>query len=118
MRSLCRARHETINGRLKSFRILSTKFRDNLNKHQSCFQAILSNTQIHIVVYDSNFQVYYNEDIDLFDSGIGRLDYSSYVLTMSPAISPGKNSMLYGLPDRSLALSLSPEYIFVFLKER
>jgi hypothetical protein len=74
MRSLCRARHETINGRLKSFKILSTKFRHKLDKHQSCFQAILNITQIHIMVYDCNFQVYYNEDIDLFDSATEQID--------------------------------------------
>jgi hypothetical protein len=66
MRSLCRARHETINGRIKSFRVTSTKFRHKIEKHQTCFHAILVMTQIHIMVYDTNFNVYYNEDVDLF----------------------------------------------------
>jgi DDE superfamily endonuclease len=57
MRSLCRARHETINGRMKSFRVLSTKFRHSLKKHRDCFHACLILTQVHIEKYDSNFLV-------------------------------------------------------------
>jgi hypothetical protein len=34
---LYRARHETINSRIKLFRVTSTKFRHNIEKHQTCF---------------------------------------------------------------------------------
>jgi len=34
-----RARHETFNGRIKSFKILDTKFRHGVEKHQACFEA-------------------------------------------------------------------------------
>ena len=37
-----RARHEAINGRLKSFALLSTRFRRELNKHADCFYAVLN----------------------------------------------------------------------------
>ena len=64
MRSLCRARHETINGRIKKFAVTSTKFRHHLQKHQVCFHAIMVMTQIDIMLHDTNFEVCYNEDID------------------------------------------------------
>jgi hypothetical protein len=66
MRSLCRAWYKAINGRIKLFRVTSTKFRHNLDEHQTCFHAILVMTQVHIMVSDTNFRVYYNEDVDLF----------------------------------------------------
>lgn len=34
------ARHETVNGRLKSFRVLSTIFRHDLTLHSACFYAV------------------------------------------------------------------------------
>ena len=37
-----RARHEAINGRLKSFAVLSTRFRHELNKDADCFYAVLN----------------------------------------------------------------------------
>jgi hypothetical protein len=64
MRSLCRARHETINGRVKKFAVTSTRFRHRLKKHQQCFHAIMVLTQMDIMLHDTNFEVYYNEDID------------------------------------------------------
>jgi hypothetical protein len=63
MRSLCRARHETINRRLKSFRVLSTCFQHGFEFHLNCFHVVLIVTQIHIMMYGTNFEVYYNEDI-------------------------------------------------------
>lgn len=35
-----RARHENFNGRLKNFKILSTKFRHDIKKHQVVFDAV------------------------------------------------------------------------------
>jgi hypothetical protein len=64
MRSLCRARHETVNGKIKSFKVTSTKFRNELANHQKCFHAILILTQMYIMKYDTNFEVFYNEDLD------------------------------------------------------
>jgi hypothetical protein len=66
MRSLCRARHETINGRIKIFKVTDTRFRHNLNKHRMCFHTVLIITQMHIMLYDTNFEVFYNEDIGMF----------------------------------------------------
>jgi DDE superfamily endonuclease len=63
MRSLCRARHETVNGRLKVFSILSTPFRHPLGKHHKCFYTIITITQIYIMLYETNFDVFYDENI-------------------------------------------------------
>ena len=68
MRSLCRARHETVNGRMKNFKVLSTRFRHGLEKHKICFTAILNIVQIYIMLYDTNFEVYYNEHLDILVS--------------------------------------------------
>lgn len=35
-----RARHETVNGKLKAFSVLNACFRHSLNKHQSSFEAV------------------------------------------------------------------------------
>ena len=42
--ALVRARHECINGRLKSFAVLSSRFRHHLDLHSSCFMAVLNVT--------------------------------------------------------------------------
>lgn len=36
------ARHETVNGRLKQWKCLSTCFRHPLNKHPMCFHAVIN----------------------------------------------------------------------------
>ena len=43
-----RARHETVNARLKSFSILNTKFRHDLNKHAKVFRAVVVITQVNL----------------------------------------------------------------------
>lgn len=43
-----RARHEAVNGMLKSFGVLRMKFRGNLGKHSKCFRAVVALTQLRI----------------------------------------------------------------------
>jgi hypothetical protein len=64
MRSLCRARHETVNGRLKVFAVLSTPFRHPLVKHHKCFYAVITITQVYIMLFDTNFEVFYDERVE------------------------------------------------------
>lgn len=45
-RVLCR--HETVNGRLKQFKVMSSPFRHHFSKHSSCFWAVLNITQLVI----------------------------------------------------------------------
>ena len=45
-----RARHETCNGRFKTWRILSERFRHHRSKHSFCFHAIANITQLLIEV--------------------------------------------------------------------
>lgn len=40
--------HEHINKRMKQFNCLRQMFRHDLNKHQLCFKAVMTITQIHI----------------------------------------------------------------------
>lgn len=42
------ARHETVNKKLKQFKILSEKYRHSLERHPMCFHAIVNITQISI----------------------------------------------------------------------
>lgn len=44
--STLRARHETVNRRLKHFNVLSQRFRHDLTRHSMCFHAIVNLTQI------------------------------------------------------------------------
>lgn len=43
------ARHERINGRIKSFRVLTTPFRHNLDLHPTCFLAVANLVQLQIL---------------------------------------------------------------------
>ena len=43
---LCR--HETVNGRLKNFAVMSAVFRHSISKHSNCFWAVLNITQLII----------------------------------------------------------------------
>lgn len=43
------ARHETVNGRIKSFRVLSAVFRHDLTFHSDCFHAIANIVQLMIM---------------------------------------------------------------------
>jgi hypothetical protein len=70
MRSLARARHETVNGRIKKFQIFSTKYRHQLHRHRDCFQAVVNVTQVGIMIYNTNFGVYYNDEVDELDVAV------------------------------------------------
>ena len=54
---IARARHETINGRLKNWGILKQIFRHHRNKHHIVFKCILVLTQIDIETGNPPFQV-------------------------------------------------------------
>jgi hypothetical protein len=42
------SRHETVNGRIKNFNVLSHVFRHDKNKHSLCFHAVVNIVQISI----------------------------------------------------------------------
>ena len=48
LHSLIRARHICVNGKLKSFRVLTKKFRQNLHFHAFCFLAIVHVRKLEI----------------------------------------------------------------------
>ena len=57
--SMIRARHETLNGKLKNFNVLNQPFRHDLDKHQSCFLAVANLVEITIKaespLFENNF---------------------------------------------------------------
>lgn len=55
--SLLRARHETLNGRLKNFAILRGCFRHPLERHVDCFYAIVNLCQLTICTGDKLFEI-------------------------------------------------------------
>jgi hypothetical protein len=61
MKKLARARHETINSRLKYFKVLSGTFHHELEKHGTCFMAVANITQLNIMHGMVPFQVEYND---------------------------------------------------------
>lgn len=46
--SVIRARHETVNRRLKQFSVLSSRFRHPLSRHSVCFHAVCNLTALMI----------------------------------------------------------------------
>lgn len=62
MKQCARARHETINKRLKQFLILSHKFRYPLHKHATVFFAVANITQMIIEKEGAPFQVEYKDN--------------------------------------------------------
>jgi hypothetical protein len=61
MMSEARARHETVNCRLKSFKILSTPFRNEISKHWMCFHAIANMVQLELENDRPLYQVHYDD---------------------------------------------------------
>lgn len=61
MQSKVRARHETLNGRLKQFGILVQIFRHHRSKHRVVFMAIANLTQITIREESPLYQVNYSD---------------------------------------------------------
>lgn len=57
-KSRARARHETFNGRLKTFRILKTFFRHKLDKHGPIFEAICVIVQYQLDQCGKWFDIY------------------------------------------------------------
>lgn len=53
-----RARHETVNMRLKRFRVLSTKFRHDIQLHGVCAHAVAQLAQLNISVQEPLFSVH------------------------------------------------------------
>lgn len=51
------ARHETVNGRLKQFKILQIRFRNKLHLHPKCFHAVVNLVQISINHGNPLFQI-------------------------------------------------------------
>jgi hypothetical protein len=61
MRSVVRARHERINSTLKKFKILSTPFRNEIDKHYMVFYSITKVVQIELMNGEGTYPVYYND---------------------------------------------------------
>jgi hypothetical protein len=58
-KDLARAMHETVNGWLQTFRVLSTVFRHDRNLHQFVFHAVVVITQISFENGSPPFSVTY-----------------------------------------------------------
>jgi DDE superfamily endonuclease len=56
-----RSRHEHINGRIKKFKIMSTRFRARRDKHWMAFHAIINMLQIEIEEGKPLMQVHYDD---------------------------------------------------------
>jgi len=57
-----RARHETVNGRIKKWSAMSQRIRFSRHKHHIVFQAVVAFEQMRIMYGDEPFQV--NEVVD------------------------------------------------------
>ena len=63
-KSLARARHETVNGRFKGWRILGERFRHDLCKHGPVMHAVANIEQLKLQV-SPTWQVEYNDRIHI-----------------------------------------------------
>jgi hypothetical protein len=63
MKAAARARHETVNARLKEFSCLSSKWRHSIGKHMLAFEAVANLVQIKIEKEGIVFPVYYDDKI-------------------------------------------------------
>lgn len=52
------SRHETINKRLKQFRVLSEAYRHDISSHKFCFHAIVNLTQLSIKYEEPLFSIF------------------------------------------------------------
>ncbi|KAL3762380.1 hypothetical protein ACHAW5_000642 [Stephanodiscus triporus] len=64
MSGRARARHETLNGRLKNWGILRQVFRHRIQLHGTVFRACAVVTQVGILIGESLFEVEYGDDSD------------------------------------------------------
>jgi hypothetical protein len=62
MKKLARARHETVNKRLKQFNILANVYRCSLDDHGYIFRAITIITQIAIQTEEPLFSMHYKDN--------------------------------------------------------
>jgi hypothetical protein len=64
MKSVARARHETVNARMKNWGVLRGTFRHHLTRHGPIFLAIANITQIQIEEENPLFQVDYHDNYE------------------------------------------------------
>ena len=62
MKGVARARHETVNGRLKFFGALSHCFRHHRTNHGRVFAAVANVVQAGIQIHGTNFDLLYNDN--------------------------------------------------------
>ena len=67
MMAIVRMRHETMNRRLKQWRILKSMYRHELKEHRTVFSAVAVMTQIAISHGEPLFSVEYSDNIDVSD---------------------------------------------------
>lgn len=60
--AVARARHETVNSRLKNMQVLVKRFRHSLAFHSSCFRAVAVITELNIEAGESLFPVQYIDE--------------------------------------------------------
>ena len=61
MKANARARHETVNRRLKHFGVLSHRYRHNINDHSTNFRAVAVITQLNIETNAPLYEVDYED---------------------------------------------------------
>jgi DDE superfamily endonuclease len=59
-KSTVRARHESVNKRLKQFKILGNKYRHPIEKHDAVFRAVAVLTQLDLMYENPLYQVRYS----------------------------------------------------------
>lgn len=74
MRETIRGRHESVNEKFKNFRVLSERFRHEVNQHHTCFRAVAVLVQLLIENGDPLFSVRYNDGNDGNDSHESDID--------------------------------------------
>jgi hypothetical protein len=62
MRSIVGARHESVNSRIKNYKILSTKFRNQITYHYKAFHAVVNVLQIEIEGGSTLYEIYYDDN--------------------------------------------------------
>jgi hypothetical protein len=63
MKQVARARHETINRRLKQFTVLSQVYRNDRGTHMYCFHAVCNIVQLDILIGNAPFEVQYYDGV-------------------------------------------------------
>lgn len=59
-----RARHETVNRRIKDFHVMKNQFRHDIEKHVHCFNAVAVITQLNIQSFEPLYQVEYRTHME------------------------------------------------------